>query len=87
MLNGGLGFSGSNPVIQVAGAQRIIESDPRQLYISGNYNNVPTMWVSMHIASQINQILISLYLTRIGTTKQEGTVVLARNDSFFLTSI
>ncbi|XP_045023594.1 LOW QUALITY PROTEIN: acetylcholinesterase [Daphnia magna] len=41
---GGLGFSGSNPVIQVAGAQRIIESDPRELYSSGNFANVPTMF-------------------------------------------
>ncbi len=43
MINGGLGFSGSNPVIQVAGVQRIIETDPRELYTSGNWNNVPTM--------------------------------------------
>jgi hypothetical protein len=43
MLNGGLGFSGSNPVIQVAGAQRIIESDPHELYSSGNFSTVPTM--------------------------------------------
>ena len=43
MLNGNLGFSGSNPVIQVAGAQRIIESDPRELFNSGNFATVPTM--------------------------------------------
>jgi hypothetical protein len=43
MLNGNLGFSGSNPVIQVAGAQRIIESDPRELFTSGNFATVPTM--------------------------------------------
>lgn len=43
MLNGGLGFSGSNPVIQVAGAQRILETDPRDLYASGNFATVPTL--------------------------------------------
>lgn len=43
MVQGGLGFSGSNPVIQVAGAQRILESDPRELYASGNFAHVPTM--------------------------------------------
>ncbi|XP_046631305.1 cholinesterase 1-like isoform X3 [Daphnia pulicaria] len=42
-LNGGLGFGGSNPIIQVAGAQRIIESDPRELFSSGNFATVPTM--------------------------------------------
>jgi hypothetical protein len=43
-MNGGLGFS-FLPVIQVAGAQRIIESDPRQLFSSGNFTIVPTMYV------------------------------------------
>ena len=43
MANGGLGFSGSNPVIQVAGAQRIIEADPRTLYSNGNFAQVPRM--------------------------------------------
>jgi len=42
--NGGLGFSGSNPVIQVAGAQRIIESDPKEIFASGNYSTVPIMF-------------------------------------------
>jgi len=41
MLQGGLGFSASNPVIQVAGAQRIIEVPPSVLYASGNYTTVP----------------------------------------------
>lgn len=45
MLNGNLGFSGSNPVIQVAGAQRVIESDPRELFTSGNFATVPTMYI------------------------------------------
>jgi len=39
-----LGFSGSNPVIQVAGAQRIIESDPKEIFISGNYSTVPILF-------------------------------------------
>ncbi|XP_046449413.1 juvenile hormone esterase-like [Daphnia pulex] len=43
VMNGGLGFS-FLPVIQVAGAQRIIESDPRQLFNSGNFTIVPTMF-------------------------------------------
>ena len=41
MLTGGLGFSASNPVIQIAGAQRIIEVPPKLLYSSGNYSTVP----------------------------------------------
>lgn len=43
MLNGGLGFSASNPVIQKAGQERIIEAPPRDLIASGNYAKVPTM--------------------------------------------
>lgn len=44
MVNGGLGFSGSNPVIQVAGKQRILEKHPRELYASGEYTTeVPIM--------------------------------------------
>nr|CAH0102948.1 unnamed protein product [Daphnia galeata] len=43
VINGGLGFS-LYPVIQVAGAQRIIESDPRELFGSANFAVVPTMF-------------------------------------------
>jgi len=42
-LAGGLGASGSNPVIQVAGAQRIIEAPPELLLASGNYSIVPCL--------------------------------------------
>ena len=45
VINGGLGFS-LYPVIQVAGAQRIIESDPRELFGSANFAVVPTMYLS-----------------------------------------
>lgn len=43
LSKGGLGFSGSNPVIQVAGKERIIETDPGELLESGNFATVPTM--------------------------------------------
>ena len=42
-LAGGLGASGSNPVIQVAGAQRIIEVPPELLLANGNYSAVPSL--------------------------------------------
>lgn len=42
--NGGLGFSGSNPVIQKAGKERAIESEPTEIFASGNYSNVPIMF-------------------------------------------
>ena len=58
MSNGGLGFSGSNPVIQVAGAQRIIESDPRELYTSGNFATVPTMYVNTKHAIVKKKIIL-----------------------------
>jgi len=44
MLQGNLGFSGSNPVIQKAGQQRIIEVLPQQLLDSGNYTKVPSLY-------------------------------------------
>jgi len=44
MLAGGLGFSGSNPVIQVAGAQKIIDTAPELLFASGNYSAVPALF-------------------------------------------
>jgi len=44
MLEGGLGFSGSNPVIQVAGAQKIIDIAPELLFASGNYSAVPALF-------------------------------------------
>jgi len=43
-LSGGLGFSGSNPVIQVAGAQKIIETAPELLFETGNYSAVPSFF-------------------------------------------
>jgi len=44
-FNGGMGFGGSNPIIQVAGAQRIIEQDPRVIMESGNYSkDIPVMF-------------------------------------------
>ena len=44
MKAGGLGFSGSNPVIQVAGAQKIIDTAPELLLASGNYTVVPALF-------------------------------------------
>ena len=44
MLVGGLGFSGSMPVIQVAGAQKLIDTEPELLFASGNYSVVPTLF-------------------------------------------
>lgn len=53
MLNGGLGFSGSNPVIQVAGKERLIEKDPRELLASGNYTtDVPVLLVILSSKSR-----------------------------------
>ena len=34
---GELGFGGTIPVIQVAGAQRVLEREPRELLETGNY--------------------------------------------------
>jgi hypothetical protein len=42
-LVGGLGASASNPVIQVAGAQRIIEVPPELLLTNGNFTLVPSL--------------------------------------------
>lgn len=42
-LAGGLGASGSSPVIQVAGAQRIIQVPPELLLSLGNYSVVPSL--------------------------------------------
>ena len=36
--NGGLGFGGSSPVIQVAGKERYLTDEPRKLIESGNYH-------------------------------------------------
>ena len=38
-----MGFSASNPVMQIAGAQRILEIEPRIHYEIGNYSTVPIM--------------------------------------------
>ena len=48
MLQGNLGFSASNPVIQKAGQQRLIEVPPQQLLDSGNYNQVPSLYESFY---------------------------------------
>ena len=42
-INGGMGFGASSPVIQIAGAQRILEIEPRLQFESGNYSTVPIM--------------------------------------------
>lgn len=45
MYNGGTGLNCNSPVIQFAGAQRIIEQSPRSLMESGNYStDVPIMF-------------------------------------------
>ncbi|KZS04109.1 Carboxylic ester hydrolase [Daphnia magna] len=44
LKNGGMGFGASNPVMQIAGAQRILEVEPRKQFETGNYNNVPIMF-------------------------------------------
>lgn len=42
---GGLGFGGSSPVIQVAGAERLLTEDPRKLMETGNYaTDVPILY-------------------------------------------
>ncbi|XP_046631314.1 cholinesterase 1-like [Daphnia pulicaria] len=72
MLNGGLGFSGSNPIIQVAGAQRIIESDPHELYSSGNFATVPTMiGANKQEGSVVLGLLYSSYLVPNNLTEDE----------------
>ncbi|EFX83387.1 hypothetical protein DAPPUDRAFT_240264 [Daphnia pulex] len=71
-LNGGLGFSGSNPVIQVAGAQRLIESDPRELYSSGNFATVPTMFgANKQEGTLVLGILYNEYLVPNNLTEDE----------------
>jgi hypothetical protein len=69
MLNGNLGFSGSNPVIQVAGAQRVIESDPRELFTSGNFATVPTMYIHLDC-----WLKIVLYIDKFLICSTEGLV-------------
>ena len=45
LKNGRLGFGGSSPVIQVAGAQRVLEQEPRMMIESGNYTTqIPMMF-------------------------------------------
>lgn len=44
LKNGGMGFGASNPVIQIAGAQRILEIEPRQQFESGDYSTVPVLF-------------------------------------------
>jgi len=40
-----LGFGGSSPVIQVAGAERLLTEDPRKLMETGNYaTEVPILY-------------------------------------------
>jgi len=44
MKTGGLGFGGSSPVIQVAGAQRLFEREPLEILESGDYDtSIPLM--------------------------------------------
>ena len=38
-----MGFGASNPVMQIAGVQRILEIEPRIQYEIGNYSTVPIM--------------------------------------------
>ncbi|KAI9552097.1 hypothetical protein GHT06_022434 [Daphnia sinensis] len=72
MLKGGLGFSGSNPVIQVAGAQRIIESDPYELYNSGNFSTVPTMFgANKQEGSVVLGLLYTAFLVPNNLTEDE----------------
>jgi len=43
--NGGLGFGCSNPTVQIAGTERLIEKDPREIMESGNYaTDIPIMF-------------------------------------------
>jgi len=72
MLNGNLGFSGSNPVIQVAGAQRVIESDPRELFTSGNFATVPTMFgANKQEGTLVLGVLYNRYLVPKNLTEDE----------------
>jgi hypothetical protein len=43
LKNGGMGFGASNPVIQIAGAERILEIEPRLQFESGDYSSVPVL--------------------------------------------
>ena len=36
-MKGGLGFGGSSPIIQVAGAQKALDKEPQELFETGNY--------------------------------------------------
>jgi len=38
MLNGGLGFGGASPVIQVAGARKALSREPREILDEGDYD-------------------------------------------------
>ena len=45
LYNGGAGFVGSNPIVQIAGAKKLIEKDPRDIMESGNYStDIPIMF-------------------------------------------
>lgn len=75
MLQGNLGFSASNPVIQKAGQQRLIEVPPQQLLDSGNYNQVPSLYIFLfHFVDKV--LMITFYYYSWGANKQEGTLVL-----------
>jgi len=75
-LNFNFGGSGSSPVIQTAGAQRIIEEEPRQLFSTGRYAKVPLMCVIL-IFKRMNIWMNNfLLLLRIGANKHDGSFIL-----------
>lgn len=76
MLQGNLGFSASNPVIQKAGQQRLIEVPPQQLLDSGNYNQVPSLQVFLLHFTDYQILMITFDYYSWGANKQEGTLVL-----------
>ena len=47
-------MGGSIPVIQTAGANRVLTDQPRELFESGRYNKVPVMYIIL------NQLISSL---------------------------
>ena len=91
LKNGGMGFGASSPVMQVAGSQRILETDPKTHFESGNYSNVPIMYVLFFATLHYSPIFVTRLIDykfilwlRFGGNKQEGAIFLSGQCITFL---
>ena len=68
-------MGGSIPVIQTAGANRVLTDLPRVLFESGRYNKVPVMYIILkQLISSLKLLINTLcFIFRIGTNKDEGS--------------